>query len=52
MDNVQALDRDKMIKTALNTISTPDVFRRVDHIINKSYLPMLQQFPIIELKDK
>ncbi|MBQ6160926.1 MAG: ATP-binding protein [Oscillospiraceae bacterium] len=32
-------------------IKTPSVFRRVDHIINKSYLPMLQDYPIAELNE-
>lgn len=32
-------------------IKTPSIFRRVDHIINKSYLQMLQYYPIVELNE-
>lgn len=33
-------------------IKTPSIFKRVDHIINKSYLPMLQSYPIVELNEE
>lgn len=32
-------------------IETPSIFGEVDHIINKSYLPMLQNYPIVDLNE-
>ncbi len=40
-----------ILKNVGEIIRTPSIFRKVDHIINKSYLPILQNCSIVELNE-
>ena len=51
MDDPQTMGSNEMIGAVIQTINTPDVFPKIDHIINKSYLSMLEHYPILELDD-
>ena len=35
----------------IQMVRTPEIFEKVDFIVNKSYLPVLERFPIVKLDD-
>lgn len=41
-----------MLENIGEIIKTPSIFGKVDHIINKSYLPMLHNYPIAKLSEE
>lgn len=47
-DNPESNDY-QLTEAVMNTIRTPAIFEKIDHIINKSYLPVLQDYPIVPL---